>query len=233
MQYDFYVKEINNIENGKKYDVLVEMPIDIGWVNSIYLIVEKGSQKYRFPLKHLKNENNKIYFESEVCLETSAIYNYYFEVNINDEIKYIGKDKNIVNEINRFNKNKMSVNFDVPDWAKGKIMYHIFVDRFNRGCKDELVELPRRTIYKSFDEKMIIGPNKDGIWNSDFYGGDLLGIIEKLDYIKSLGVSIIYLSPIVHSQSNHRYDAADYENVDPYAGCNDDLRKLCKEAHKR
>lgn len=199
MQCNFNLKEISDIENGKRYDVLVELPIEIGWVNSIDLIIEKGSQKHRFPLKHLKNENNKIYFQSNVCLETSAIYNYYFEINIKDEIKYIGKDKNISSEIYRENKNKMSVNFDVPNWAKGKIMYHIFVDRFNRGSKNDLIELPRRTIYKSFDEKMIIGPNKDGIWNADFYGGDLLGIIEKLDYIKSLGVSIIYLSPIVHS----------------------------------
>ena len=127
---------------------------------------------------------------------------------------------------------KMSVNFDTPEWAKGKIMYHIFVDRFNRGSNNELVEMPRRHIHKSWDEDMMIGPDKEGIWNNDFYGGDLKGIIEKLDYIKSLGVSILYLSPIVHSQSNHRYDTADYENVDPYAGSNEDLKILCNKAHE-
>ena len=78
-------------------------------------------------------------------IETSAIYNYYFEINVKDETKYIGKDKKINSKINRENKNKISVNFNVPDWAKGKIMYHIFIDRFNRGSKNELRELPRRT----------------------------------------------------------------------------------------
>ena len=227
------IKEIENIDNGKKYKVLLELPMDIGWIDYMNFIVEKGKEKLCFPMKHIKNENNKIYFETKVDLETRAIYNYYFEFKVNNNVKYIDKDNKIVNQITRENKNKMSVNFDVPDWAKGKIMYHIFIDRFNRGSKEKLKEMPRRTIYNSFDDEMIIGPNKDGIWNADFYGGDLLGIVEKLDYIKSLGVSIIYLSPVVHSQSNHRYDAADYENVDPYAGCNEDLKKLCEEAHKK
>ena len=233
MQYDYYIKEKNETKNGKQYEVVVELPKDIGWVNYTNLIIEKGNEKNTFPLTYLKSENNKIYFSGDIYLETSAIYNYYFEINTNNGTKYLGKDKIIINEIIRENKNKMSVNFETPDWAKGKIMYHIFVDRFNRGSKNPLKEMSRRTTYKSFGDEMIVGPNKEGIWNADFYGGDLLGIIEKLDYIKSLGASIIYLSPIVHSQSNHRYDASDYENVDPYVGCNEDLKKLCDEAHKR
>ena len=82
-------------------------------------------------------------------------------------------------------------------------------------------------------KNVIVGPDKDGIWNNDFFGGDLKGIIEKLDYIKSLGVSILYLSPVCYSQSTHRYDTGDYEMVDPYAGLNEDLKTLCDEAHKR
>ena len=104
MQYDFYLKEISDIKNGKKYEVLIELPTDIGWINSIDLVIEKGNQKYKFPLKHLKNENDKIYFQNYVHLETSAIYNYYFEINVNEQIKYMGKDKKIVNEINNILK---------------------------------------------------------------------------------------------------------------------------------
>ena len=84
----------------------------------------------------------------------------------------------------------------------------------------------------SFEEDPVIGPNKDGLWNVDYYGGDLKGIIEKLDYIKSLGVSILYLSPIVKSQSNHRYDTGDYLEIDPYAGSKEDLKELCEKAHE-
>ena len=119
----------------------------------------------------------------------------------------------------------------VPDWAQGKIMYQIFVDRFNRGSKEALKEMPIRTIHKSWDEDIIIGPQQRGLWCTDYYGGDLKGITDKLDYIKSLGVSIIYLCPIVYAQSNHRYDASDYEKIDPYVGNDDDLKELCDKAH--
>ncbi len=128
---------------------------------------------------------------------------------------------------------KMSVNFKVPEWAKGRMMYHIFVDRFNRGSNEPMKEMPRRHIHKSWDEPIVVEGDEQGIWNNDFYGGDLKGITQKLDYIESLGVEILYLSPIVYSQSTHRYDASDYEVVDPYAGTMEDLKELCDEAHKR
>lgn len=230
---NFKIIPINNIESGKKYKVSMEIPIELGWIDNVNFIVENGNKIFAHKLNHQKNENGLALFESEVFLETKAIYRYYFSYFV-DGMQHFCKRENLVdNYIIRDEMWKMSVNFSVPDWAKGKIMYHIFVDRYNRGSKESLKEMPRRTIYKSFDDEMIIGPNKDGIWNADFYGGDLQGIIEKLDYIKSLGVSILYLSPIVYSQSNHRYDASDYENVDPYAGCNEDLVLLCKIAHQK
>ena len=230
---NFKIIPINNIESGKKYKVSMEIPIELGWIDNVNFIVENGNKIFAHKLNHQKNENGLALFESEIFLETKAIYRYYFSYFV-DGMQHFCKRENLVdNYIIRDEMWKMSVNFSVPDWAKGKIMYHIFVDRYNRGSKESLKEMPRRTIYKSFDDEMIIGPNKDGIWNADFYGGDLQGIIEKLDYIKSLGVSILYLSPIVYSQSNHRYDASDYENVDPYAGCNEDLVLLCKIAHQK
>ena len=70
-----------------------------------------------------------------------------------------------------------------PLWAKGKIMYHIFVDRFSRDKYRPLEEMPNRTIHKSWDERPVIGPNENGIWNADFYGGNLLGIKNELNYL--------------------------------------------------
>ena len=230
----FNIEEIKKIDNGKQYLVTLELPIQNGWFEEVYFILKKGNDIIPYKLKHKKNENGKVIFEGEIPIETRAIYNYYFSY-LQDGIRMFFKKENIV-EDNRIIPDemwKMSVNFDVPEWAKGKIMYHIFVDRFKRGNIDPLVEMPRRNIYKTWDEELKIGPDQNGIWNNDFYGGDLKGIIEKLDYIQSLGASIVYLSPIVHSQSNHRYDSADYENVDPYVGNNEDLKLLCQEAHKR
>lgn len=231
---NYSLKEICSLENGKKYLVSLELPLSYGWYSDVNFVVKKGNEALYFPLQHKKNEDNKCYFEGEVCLDTRAIYHYYFTCKVN------GFLRNVVNNQIRESKDlslsdmeKLSVNFETPDWAKGKTMYHIFVDRFRRGSDEAIPEMPRRSVYKSFDEDMIVGPDKNGIWNADFYGGDLKGIEKSLNYLYSLGVSIIYLSPIVWSQSNHRYDAADYLNVDPYAGCNDDLRSLCDAAHRR
>lgn len=220
-------------EDGNLYQIMIQIPTDLGWIDDVKFVLDFDYPKTEFNLKFLKEENGMAFFESNVYLKARAIYHYYFTCKINGNQIYLkNKNKEDLKNININETFKTSVNFDVPDWAKGSIMYHIFLDRFNRGSKDSMEEKPRRKIHKSWDEEMNIGPDENGIWNNDFYGGDLLGIIEKLEYLKELGVDIIYISPIVQSQSNHRYDAADYEKVDPYAGSNEDLKELCQKAHE-
>lgn len=230
----FNILPLDKTDNGKKYKIQIQVPMSSGWIEHMNFVVEKGRETLYFRLDHVKNENGIVYFEKEIELETRAIYRYYFSCLINNQLKLVKKEEHI--EPHRIIQDemwKMSVNYKAPDWAKGKMMYHIFVDRFNRGSKEPMQPMPRRHIHESWDEPVVIGGDEEGIWNNDFYGGDLKGIIEKLDYIESLGVSILYLSPIVYSQSTHRYDASDYETVDPYAGTNEDLKALCDEAHKR
>jgi len=107
-----------------------------------------------------------------------------------------------------------------PDWVKDAIFYQIFPDRFARSTRNPAGSLP----FESWDS----APTPYG-----FKGGDLYGVIEKLDYIQELGCSAIYLNPIFASASNHRYHTFDYYTVDPLLGGNDALKKLLKEAHKR
>lgn len=109
--------------------------------------------------------------------------------------------------------------FRTPDWAKGAVMYQIFVDRFCNGDPSNDVE-DREYFY--------IGDvtNKVTDWNKypasmgvrEFYGGDLQGVMDKLDYLQELGVEVIYLNPIFVSPSNHKYDIQDYDYVDPHYG---------------
>lgn len=224
----FNISEVEDLEDGKKFHVLVEVPMT-AWYDDMIFVVKNGPE---VKLKHKENKDGKVYFEGDVSLPTKAIYSYYFAY-FADGYPRIHEKKEKNNNYIKYSNYKLSVNYQVPKWAEGGMMYHVFVDRFRRGSKEEMLEMKRRVIHKDWNEEMVIGPDKDGIWNNDFYGGDLKGIEEKLDYIKSLGCNILYLSPIVWSQSNHRYDTADYENVDPYAGCNEDLKSLCDEAHKR
>ena len=147
-------------------------------------MIEKGNEKIPVKLNHKENKDGKIYFEGEVFLDTRAIYRYYFSYYKDGKLCFHKKKDLVKHNPIRDEMFKMSVNYDVPDWAKGKIMYHIFVDRFNRGSTEPMQPMPRRHIHKSWDEPVVIGGDEEGIWNNDFYGGDLKGIIEKLDYIE-------------------------------------------------
>ena len=229
--------ELTKTENIKdayaRYKVEVKVPLSLGWIEGMSFIVEDNQRRILFNMKHTNNTSLYACFETSLVLDTSALYHYYFSLIANDTFMYYKKQNNDKpNQINAEDMWKLSVNFEVPDWAKGKVMYHIFVDRFNKSTDDLLKPMAHRTIHKSWDEDIVVGPNAEGIWNADFFGGNIQGIIDKLDYIKSLGVSIIYLSPVVWSQSNHRYDTADYENIDPYLGINSDLKRLCEKAHE-
>ena len=218
---------ISKTNNNGEFLVSVKIPMDMGWIHCVSFCIDGMN----FSLDHLKNENGYSCFSNVVKLSTKALYHYYFSFMVNNKKFYMSKDSKIVENISFSDMDKLSVNFEVPDWVKGKVMYHIFVDRFNKGKNDLFVPMKNRNIYNSFNDEMMIGPDSKGIWNNDFYGGNIEGIIEKLPYIKSLGVSIIYLSPIMLSQSNHRYDTSDYSMFDPYVGSNDDLKRLCDKAH--
>lgn len=215
----FNLNPIKTSDDGNEYEITIQIPMDLGWIEDVKFIIDGNV----YPMEYFQSKDNMAYFKTNLYLETKAIYHYHFVFKANGNLMYL---KNKKNEF------KLSVNFDVPDWAKGGVMYHIFLDRFNRGSDKPMEEVERRNIHHSWDEEVQIGPDKNGIWNNDFYGGDLKGVEDKLEYLKSLGVNIIYLSPIVQSQSNHRYDAADYETVDLYAGCNEDLKNLCDKAHE-
>lgn len=109
--------------------------------------------------------------------------------------------------------------FHVPEWAKGALMYQIFVDRFNNGdptndvLGDEYVYIgfPVTKVEK-WDERLSV------LDVDRFYGGDIQGIWDRLDYLQSLKVEVLYLSPVFVSPSNHKYDCQDYEHIDPHYG---------------
>lgn len=225
---------LGKLDNGMRYYITLALPMSYGWYEDVGIVIEKEDEDLHFSMKHNRNQGELAIFDATIDLETNARLYYHFICRVNGEFKIIKNGKTFdTEEMMPEEQLKLSVNFDVPEWAKGAIMYHIFVDRFRKGRKEKLPRMKNRKIHEDWNEDMIIGPDEMGLWNADFYGGDLVGIEECLDYIKSMGVTILYLSPIVESQSNHRYDTADYMNVDPYAGCNDNLKTLCDAAHKR
>ena len=108
-----------------------------------------------------------------------------------------------------------------PEWVKHAVFYQIFPDRFRRSGQ---VAHPRGIQFKAWGAS----PAEQG-----YQGGDLYGIVEKLDYLKGLGINALYLNPIFAAATNHRYNAYDYLQVDPLLGGNQALRVLLDEAHRR
>lgn len=143
---------------------------------------------------------------------------YYFEIEKGNSIFYYTKIGITQNTENMYYFTIIR-DFKTPDWAKGAVMYQIFTDRFYNGDKtndvktDEYIYLGRPVQEVQDWDKC---PSSDDIRN--FYGGDLQGVIDKMEYLKNLGVEVIYFNPIFVSPSNHKYDAQDYDYVDPHFG---------------
>ena len=122
--------------------------------------------------------------------------------------------------------------FVTPAYFHSANIYQIFPDRFFRAKTEAKDDREDRYVHKNWDEEMIsVGDLRGGKHQElDFYGGNLNGIREKLPYLHSLGVDIIYLNPIFRARSNHRYDTGDYSKIDPLCGTEAEFQILCEEA---
>lgn len=120
-----------------------------------------------------------------------------------------------------------------PLWYREGIAYHIFIDRFFVGSQSISFPKENSFIYEKKSDLPVYIKDEDGdILRWDFFGGDLWGIIEKLPYLQELGITIIYLSPIFTSRSNHRYDTGDYLSIEPMIGGEEAFEALIEEAGK-
>lgn len=191
-------------------------------------------------------KESKKYYQGEFNeFNETGLYFYYFEVDIdengNNKKLFYGKnheDGNVCEYLyEELNKYQITVHedFEIPSWYKEGIMYNIFVDRFNNGNRNKKPSNPKKNsfIYSNWsDTPMYIKDTNGEIIRWDFHGGNLRGIIDKLPYLSKIGVSIIYLSPIFESSSNHKYTTGDYKTIDPMFGDEEILKELIEKANK-
>ncbi len=170
-----------------------------------------------YVMKRVESDIIFDYYEATIKVSNERVF-YYFKVEIGKAIGYynqIGATK----DLNPYYNFQIMPGFKTPAWAKGAVMYQIYVDRFFNGDKSNDV---------LDDEYTYIGEHVNAVkdWGRypaamdvrEFYGGDLKGVYDKLDYLESLGIEAIYLNPIFVSPSNHKYDIQDYDHVDPHFG---------------
>ncbi len=182
-------------------------------LESIYLVYRDSSH----PLQYVESDECFAYYACELQLGSEKA-SYYFSIHTTEGVLFYDT-RGIVEEPIEDYYFIIIPGFTTPAWAKGAVMYQIYVDRFRNGDKKNDVET---------GEYCYIGQQVERVEDWDrypqemdvrqFYGGDLQGVLDKLDYLKDLGVEVIYFNPLFVSPSNHKYDIQDYDYIDPHFG---------------
>lgn len=177
-------------------------------------------------MKKVESDGLFDYYESKVNVKGKR-YRYFFELEDKEgQVMYLGergllKDLKEPKEQGSFQFPYLNTAdiYDSPAWAQESIVYQIFPDRF---CNGDKANDPENTL--TWGEK---------VTTRSMFGGDLQGIIDKLDYIEELGVNLLYLTPVFLSTSNHKYNTADYYQIDPAFGDIDKAKELVRKCHER
>lgn len=221
------------------------------------------SDKLKYPLTKIRVENNKEYWSCKAVFNNINVYGYYFEIEDDHSLVYYGnneqdfsfqafilKGTNGVGKIYDsfealipYTQSIYDPKFKTPDWSKDIIYYYIFPERFKNGDKNNDPKPGIRKFYNDQDiefhenwiEKPYVpgSPGADDIYCNDFYGGDLAGVIQKLEYLKDLGINTIYFNPLFKAPSNHKYDTADYMKIDEAFGTNELFKELVDKAKEK
>lgn len=183
--------------------------------NVDYVFVVCGSYRKKMEKAYTEGAFDYYTYTTTPLIET---VHYFFEIHTGNQMCFynsLGVSKNL-QEYNSFG---IVPGFKTPDWAKGAIMYQIYTDRFCNGDPTNDVE-EREYIYINEGVHKVTDWKKcpEAMDVRDFYGGDIQGIWDKLDYLQELGVDVLYLNPIFVSPSNHKYDSQDYDYIDPHYG---------------
>ena len=176
------------------------------YVNGVRKVMKKTQRDHYFD-----------YYTYDVSLGEDKVY-YYFEIISGKTVLYYNQ-LGATSDLNHNYDFVIQPGFKTPEWVRGAVIYQIYVDRFYNGDKSNDVVTKEYSYigdYVTQVENWDKYPAAMGV--REFYGGDLEGVIQKLDYLKDLGIQCIYFNPLFVSPSNHKYDIQDYDYIDPHFG---------------
>ena len=231
-----YKQPFGTLAEGQSCCLHIHIPCSVGAVKAECILDQDGGGQVIAALNQESADGPYEVWGGSFTL-TPGLYFYYFKIykpNGSFRLFKYGHDTNM-EAGDRWQLTCTPANFTTPDWAKGAIIYQVFPDRFCKAGDCDLTEkLEPYTVHKDWNEEVVWRPTEKGeVLNNDFFGGNFRGISEKMDYIASLGTTILYLNPISKAYSNHRYDTADYKIPDPMLGTEADFKAMCEAAHKR
>ena len=238
-RYEYHKSIFGAVKTGQKIVFRIILPRDFCCTAARLVIKEDGGEPYSLGMQwDCMQGDGEEWWRTEFTSEKSGLLEYHFEYDTSwgtSRIYHAGDGiGHIANSGDDWQLTVYDRNFTTPEWLKGGIIYQIFPDRFS-GSGEKKENVPAdRVLRTDRDGEPFWRPDSDGkVHNNDYFGGDLKGIEQKLPYLKSLGVTCIYLNPIFEAQSNHRYDTADYTKIDPLLGTEKDLENLCSAAEKQ
>ncbi len=233
-----YKDKIRAIATNEKVKLRIIVPRSMKCCGATLCVVKENESPAYYSMfwAGMCGDDNE-YWELHFFATTPGLYWYHFELDTpwgRSFVRNVGRGVgDFAPDASDFQQTVYDKNFKTPDWLKGGIIYQIFPDRFYSSGTEKHGVRPSRVMRRWGDEPFWREEQMNGIWNNDYFGGDLKGIEEKLLYLANLGVTCIYLNPIFEANSNHRYDTADYEKIDPLLGTEDDLKSLCKTAREQ
>ncbi len=234
-----YKDPFGTLVPGQDCTLHIHIPSSVGTVSAECIFCpDGGGQELAFPLSFQDKKGAYDIFSGTFSLSDPGLYFYYFRIHKKDSSFRLFKQGYSDTNMEAGDCWQLSCvpgDFTTPDWAKGATIYQVFPDRFSQeGTCDLTGKLEPYTVHKDWNEEVHWQPTPEGeVLNNDFYGGNFQGIIQKMDYIASLGTTILYLNPISKSFSSHRYDTGDYKTPDPMLGTTQDFSALCEAAHAR
>ncbi|MDD4839677.1 MAG: glycoside hydrolase family 13 protein [Clostridia bacterium] len=201
--------------------VSISFPLDINFgVKRFYIRLWKESEIIRVELSKTNEHTGVAYFEGDFRVKDWGIWHYHFEGETDNGMVYFGQGEDGNSTcgewLPEWQLTVIKHRYKTPKWAKGGLIYHLFADRFCRAGDRKLEK--DGTFHTDWFEAPVVANPGEEYRADDFFGGDIEGIISKLDYLNSLGVTILYLSPIFEAASNHRYDTGDYFTIDKLFG---------------
>lgn len=227
---------------GDRIEITVDVPRILGASAVVMRIAEDGSPDTDIPLEYTDTQNGVDVYRTvvdtaELCHGNDNGLFYYeflflrgYDTLFTDTYNFVDFTLESCSG-GRFIFLVHSPDYCTPQWFHGRVMYHIFVDRFCKGegsvgtRDDAVINGDWYGGAVQYSEK-----RGDKLENNMFFGGNLWGVAEKLPYLKSLGVGVIYLSPIFKAYSNHKYDTGDYLRIDEMFGGEKAFEALLKKA---
>ena len=237
--FDPYFKQpFGAVRAGQSVHLSLCIPEELGYVDPHLVLQKEG--RYDVPVHYRMKFDGQTphqnHFSVDVTLNDVGLYFYYFDLYTDFRRIVRGPDNcGVVSwqEGESWQITVYEADFETPALIKGKVFYQIFPDRFCEGVENKPMPFPDRLYQADKHAEPFWQPNEvGGHLNEDYFGGDLKGIQMKLPYLRKMGVDYLYLNPIFEAHSNHRYNTADYLNVDPLLGTNEDFETLCAEARK-